>query len=142
MKCFFQELISWAWPRCWLCCLRLRSQPRWCRRRRFRRAVGRMRACWAVHGREAPGCNMVLGLYEVIQYTHTLSLLSRTPKTAVKDHTFLSAQQNQVASTAKILRVSANRPPTAALPGAGAALSLPRRMCNVLNCLMYISHYH
>ena len=68
------------------------------------------------------GC-MVRGLYEVIQYTHTHSLLSRTPKTAVKDHTFLSAQQNQVASTAKILRVSANRPPTAALPGAGAALS-------------------
>ena len=77
--------------------LRLRSRPRWCRRWRSRRAVGRVRACWAVQGEEAPGrgffavwvvvfprfggfaClsvwfgRMIPGLYEVIQYTLSLS---------------------------------------------------------------------
>jgi hypothetical protein len=73
---------AWAW--CWLLRLRLRSRPRWCRRWRSRRAVGRMRVCWAVQGEEAPGHGffaclsvwfgcMIPGLYEVIS-VHPLSL--------------------------------------------------------------------
>ena len=90
--------LSRAWARCWLLRLRLRSRPRWCRRWRSRRAVGRVQVCWAVQGEEAPGRGFsrsglwsfpVLGgfaclsvwfgrmipcLYEDIQYALSLSL--------------------------------------------------------------------
>jgi hypothetical protein len=88
---------SQAWTRCWLRRLRLRSRPRWCRRWRSRRAVGRKRARWAVQGEQAPGSGffvtglgcvftplrifsrlsvcfgcMVADLYKDIQYTLSL----------------------------------------------------------------------